>query len=566
MHRLIPYALLGAFIFFVPSLSGPGYEQRPFPGNPGDDSPAYLNFFDDVTLVAGIDSTREGRDRQIGQAWGDIDADGWPDLYVTDPGGPNMLYQNQGDGTFLPWPAERIDPLNDGVSSGAVFADYDNDGFQDLYVLNRGQPNVLFHNEDGKRFTDVTGQAGVGDPFDGKTAAWGDYDMDGHLDLYVANWSCYPDCARSAEGDIDALFHNEGDGTFTNVTRLLGSKVAGGGFVASFIDYDNDGDPDIYLVNDVFINERGNALWRNDGPGCDGWCFTEISEDAGADTRLMGMGLTTADYDNDGDFDFYFSNAGRMVLLNNLGNDRFVDVSNPAGVFAGDNVIAWGTVALDFNNDGYQDLYLAVTDVLPADDPHNLLFHNLGNGTFENVSNQLGMGHTGRTLGVAVADYDRDGWVDFVIGDYERGYSLFRNTRSGSEENGRIAVRLIGGGPVNADAVGARVTIATTDGLIQIREIQSGSSLGGGDSTTLHFGLGDAKIRSLTVRWPDGAEKSFNNLPVDQEYTIPYPNKQQDAARPYTQVAGVVVILVGLITVVRSGPRRRREENSDRNA
>ena len=566
MRRLIPFTLMGLFILLVPTIGGRGYEARVFQVSPGDESPAYLNFFEDVTTAAGIDSTREGQDRLIGQAWGDIDRDGWPDLYVTDPRGPNTLYQNQGDGTFLPWPAERIDPLVDSVSSGAVFADFDNDGYQDLYVLNRSQPNVLFQNEGGKRFTDVTGRAGVGDPFDGKTAAWGDYDTDGYLDLYVANWSCYPDCARSSEGDVDALFHNEGDGTFTNVTGILGSKVAGGGFVASFVDYDNDGDPDIYLVNDVFINERGNGLWRNDGPGCDGWCFTEISEEAGADTRLMGMGLATTDYDNDGDFDFYFSNAGRMVLLNNLGDDRFVDVSAPAGVGAGDNVIAWGTVSLDFNNDRYQDLFLAVTDMLPEGDPHNQLYHNLGNGTFENVTSRSGFGQPGRTLGVASADYDRDGWVDLVIGDYERGYSLFRNTRSGSTANGRIAVRVLGGGPVNADAVGARVTVETGDGLRQVQEVQSGSSLGGGNSTVLHFGLADARIRSLTVRWPDGVEKSFNNLPADQEYTIAYPNQQQEAARPYTQLAGVVVILVGVITTIRSGAGRRGEETSDRNA
>ncbi|HUF39560.1 MAG TPA: CRTAC1 family protein [Anaerolineales bacterium] len=562
--RLIPYALLGSFILLVPKMGDRGYEQRPFPLNPGSNDPAFMNLFEDVTRSAGIASTRTGTDRLIGQAWGDIDQDGWPDLYLTDPGGANMLYQNQGDGTFLPWPAERIDPLADRLSSGAVFADFDNDGYPDLYVLNRSQPNVLFRNDGGKRFIDVTEQAGVGDPYDGKTAAWGDYDGDGFLDLYVANWSCYPDCARSSEGDIDALFRNNGDGTFTNVARLLGSKVAGGGFVASWVDYDNDGDLDLYLVNDVFINERGNALWRNDGPGCDGWCFTEISAEAGADTRLMGMGLVTVDYDNDGDFDFYFSNAGEMVLLNNLGDGRFLDVAAPARVGAGANVIAWGTVSPDFNNDGFPDIYLAVTDILPDGIPHNQLFHNLGNGTFENVSNQLGPGHDGRTLGVAAADYDRDGWVDLVIGDYERGYSLFRNNRSGSASNGRIAVRVLGGGTVNADAIGARVTVETSTGLRQMQEVQSGSSLSGGNSLVLHFGLGSAEIRTLTVRWPDGAEKTIRGLQANHEYTIPYPDPKQDAARPLVQAAGVLVMLVGIALNLRPGDRKPEKEQTDR--
>jgi hypothetical protein len=566
LPRLIPFLALGLFILLVPPVYDQEYASAPFPGFSGETGPNYLNLFEDVTAAAGIDSTRIGQDRLIGQAWGDIDRDGWPDLYVTDPGGPNMLYQNQGDGTFLPWPAERIDPLADQISSGAVFADYDNDGYQDLYVLNRNQPNVLFHNEGGKRFTEVTAQAGVGDPFDGKSASWGDYDGDGYLDLYVANWSCYPDCARSSEGDIDAFYHNEGNGTFTNVTRLLGSKVAGGGFVASFVDFDNDGDPDIYLVNDVFINERGNGLWRNDGPGCDGWCFSEISAAAGADTRLMGMGLATTDYDNDGDFDFYFSNAGEMVMLNNLGDGRFLDIATPAKIAAGENVIGWGTVAFDFNNDRFQDIYLAVTDILPDGVPHNQFFHNLGNGTFENVSNQLGSGHTGRTLGVASADYDRDGWVDIVIGDYERGYSLFRNSRSGSAANGRISVRLIGRGPVNVDAVGARVYVLTSDGMEQVQEVQSGSSLGSGNSTVLHFGLGGSEIRSLTVRWPNGVEKTFGNLDAGMEYTFTYPNVQQDLARPYTRAAGILILLVGLVFTARSAAQNRKEENTDNNA
>lgn len=518
-------ALLAALIPW-PGIGSSSNEGVMFPGQkntlPGQG--ASQTIFVDMSDPAGIDPFRQGQDRLIGQAWGDFDQDGWPDLYLTDPGGPNILYRNLGNGKFKPVGVDVIEPQDGPLSSGAVFADFNNDGYPDLYVLNRNSPNVLFRNEGGRRFVDVTAAAGVGDPYDGKTASWGDYDGDGYLDLYVANWSCYPDCPRPNEGDPDALFHNNGDGTFTNVTRALGSKTSGAGFVASFVDYDNDGDADIYLVNDVFINDRGNALWRNDGPGCRFWCFTEVSEEAGADQRLMGMGLSTSDYDNDGDMDFYFSNAGPMVLLENLGNGSFADVAAQAGVDVGGNGVAWGSVSLDYDNDGFQDIYLALTDMLPEGTPLNPIFHNLGDGTFENVSGQSGVGHTGRTLGVASADYDRDGWVDIVIGDYQRGYSLFHNAFAYRSDNARISVRLVGGGAVNRDAVGSRVYVYTDEGRVQMQEVQTGSSLGAGNSLVLNFGLGQDNVEKLVIRWPDGTEHVYSGLRADREYVFSYDN------------------------------------------
>jgi hypothetical protein len=226
--------------------------------------------FQNVSRAAGITQTRQGNDRAIGQAWGDYDRDGWVDFYVTDTKGPNSLFRNNGDGTFSrPAIAETV-ALRDGFSGGASFADYNNDGWLDLYVANWGQ-NVLFRNEAGQGFTDVTAEAGVGGQGENsQSASWGDYDSDGWLDLYVANWACYPRCGRPSQGDTDRLYHNNGDGTFSDVTRLLGGETVGAAFVASFTDFDNDGDQDIYLVNDEFLFPTGNKLWRNDGPGCDG--------------------------------------------------------------------------------------------------------------------------------------------------------------------------------------------------------------------------------------------------------------------------------------------------------
>lgn len=497
--------------------------------------------FEDVTAAAGIYEPRRqsGGEKITGQAWGDYNQDGWLDLYLTDTDGPNVLYRNQG-GWFSISPLSGQVALPDDLSGGAVFADFNNDGWPDLYVANWGA-NRLFMNVNGEAFVDVTEQAGVGDESNGKTASWGDFNNDGYLDLYVANWSCSPKCGRSFEGDRDTLYRNNGDGTFTDVTRLLGGKTRGAGFVASFVDYDNDGDVDIYLVNDEFINPIGNVLWRNDGPGCDGWCFTELSTEAGANTRVMGMGLATADYDNDGDFDFYFSNAGPMTLLQNE-DGRFSDAAITAGVQypAG---VGWGAVFFDYNNDGWPDLYLAIMEGMAGAVGINPLFRNEGDGTFTNLSESSGAANAGRTIGVAYADFDRDGWVDLVIGNYDEGYALYRNRGGELFTANWLALKLIGDGPVNRDAVGARVTVTDSSGRSQMQEVRSGSSLGSGDSMELHFGLGMTTPVLVKIRWPDGMEQQLENLPSNFRYQVTY---GQEPIRPSLLSDGGAALLVTL--------------------
>lgn len=487
--------------------------------------------FQNVSRAAGITQTRQGNNRAIGQAWGDYDQDGWVDFYVTDTKGPNSLFRNNGDGTFSRPPFAPGVALTNGYSGGATFADYNNDGWPDLYVVNWGQNN-LFRNDAGQGFTDVTAQAGVGGEDDNsQTASWGDYNNDGWLDLYVANWACYPRCGRPNEGDTDRLYHNNGDGTFTEVTRLLNGKTYGAGFVASFTDYDNDGDQDIYLVNDEFLFPIGNKLWRNDGPGCAddepdplAHCFTEIGAEVGANTTVMGMGLATSDYDNDGDFDFYFSNAGPMTLLQNQGDGTFRDVAEQAGV-AMSQEIAWATAALDYDNDGWQDLYLAVmTTVDHGGLAVNPLFHNNGDGTFSRIASGSGASDVGPTMGIATADFDNDGWVDLLLGNKDDGYSLLRNQGSQHTNNHWLTLKLVGAGPVNRDAVGSRVTVRTADGSVQTREVQNGSSLGAGNELRLHFGLGTFEtVEELTIRWADGRSQTFTQVTTNRQINLPYP-------------------------------------------
>jgi cytochrome c peroxidase len=491
-------------------------------GLPVHDGVVEPTAFRHVTEAAGIAAKHTQGYQVTGQAWADYDGDGWLDLYVTDSVGPNTLYRNNGDGTF------SVSPLNDQValpehySGGASWADYDNDGWPDLLVLGR-EADVLFHNDNGQGLRDVTAEAGVGDLYASKTASWADYDNDGWLDLYVANWGCVPRCARTpgSPGEPDQLYRNNGDGTFSNVTKLLGGKNGGGGFVARWLDYDNDGDLDIYLVNDEFVPPVGNRLFRNDGPGCDGWCFSEVAEQAGADTRVMGMGVASDDWDQDGDLDIYFTNAGKMVLLQNQGDGTFVNAAAEAGVELNPDSVGWGAVSLDYDNDGARDLYVAL---MMADRPgaYNPLFRNDGTAVFSDVGPASGAADPGPSVGVASADYDNDGWVDLVVGNYDRGYHLYRNTALAGDANRWLALTLVGGGPVNRDAVGARAIVTTSDGRVQMQDVHNGSSVGSGNALALHFGLGQAEIKSVEIVWPDGSSQVHTDLMPNTAYVIGY--------------------------------------------
>jgi cytochrome c peroxidase len=481
-----------------------------------------ISTFVDVSRQTGIVNNRvAGIEMATGQAWGDYDNDGWIDLYVTDPIGQNTLYRNSGDGTFSVSNLTDQVTLTNTYSQGATFADYDNDGWKDLMVVNWGQDH-LFHNEGGTGFIDVSFKAGIIDDRNSKSASWGDYDNDGFLDLYIANWACYPKCGRQPDGESDRLYHNNGNGTFTEVTDLLGGSVNGAGFIANFTDYDNDGDLDIYLVNDEFINPVGNKLWRNDGAGCKGWCFTQVAKSAGADSKVMGMGLAAGDYDNDGDMDYYYSNVGPMELLQNQGDGTFKEVAEQSGVQT-PNGIGWGAVFLDYNNDGWRDLYLAVADTTDHKDVGaNKLFRNNGDGTFTSVACTNESTDIRMSIGVAYADYDHDGWVDLVVGNLDEGYRLYKNQEAQNTDNHWLSFELIGAGIVNRDAVGARVYV-TANGITQMQEVISGSSVMAGNDLAQYFGIGLEGSADIRIRWPDGKEQVFRNISADQRYQIQYP-------------------------------------------
>lgn len=519
----------------------------------------YPKPYTDVSLEAGIAATHRGEWDQfnpqfsngylgIGQAWGDYNNDGWIDLYVTGNMDDNVLYQNMGDGTFAISEFSEQVSASGTLSGGTVWADYDNDGWLDLYVVNYGLNN-LFHNQQGQGFVDVAHQAGIRHTGKGTSATWGDYNKDGNLDLYVGNWSCYPECGDPGPEEHtlaqDVLYLNNGDGSFTDVSHLLKyEKLLGSAFAVSFVDYDSDSDVDIYVANDMLKNPIGNVLWRNDGPGCDGWCWTDASVEAGADTHTYAMGLAIGDYNNDLTQDFYFTNiVNPMTLLQNQGDGTFLNATRNSGAAIGPSpAVGWGTAFFDFNNDGWLDLFVATTRFVEARsrgpggaynppeallDPFpNQLLQNNGDGTFTETSPPHWRWDIHATMGIAYADYDNDGWVDFVVGNWNEGYALFRNTaaESQSQVNGWLSLRLSGAAGINRDAVGTRVYLTTTDGRTQMQEVICGSSLGAGNDLALHFGLADAQIQELRIIWPDGTEILRHNIAAKQRLRVTYPD------------------------------------------
>lgn len=497
--------------------------------------------FTDVSEAAGVHATHRAvwdpeESRRgylaVGQAWGDYDNDGHVDLYLTGNLDPNVLLHNEGDGSFRPAPFTQQLALAQLPSGGALWADYDNDGWRDLFVLNDG-PNTLWRNLAGAGFEDVTARAGLGGEAKSSSAAWADYDGDGWLDLYVANWSCFPECdpvdfARQQ----DRLYRNLGDGSFRDVTDELGiARTRGAGFAVSFVDFDRDGDADIYVVNDKLQNEVGNVLWRNDGPGCERWCWTDVSAAAGADALINGMGLAIGDYDNDLDPDFYFTEmVYPMFLLDNQGDGTFVERAREAGVavnLQADHAVGWGATFLDHDNDGWLDLYMAASGQRRDDVDFSMTFHNPWPNAFF-VNNRDGTfrafapgGEARPTMGIARADYDNDGRVDLVLGNWNEGYRLWRNMAS--TEHAWLGLHLRGGGPVNRDAIGARVTVTTADGLARMSEVRSGSGLGAGDDIRLHFGLGDARSAEVRILWPDGSEQILQDVAVGVWQQVNWP-------------------------------------------
>jgi hypothetical protein len=489
----------------------------------------------------------------------DYDNDGWPDIFVANgttlegfPSGEaptNHLYRNNRDGTFTDVTA-KAGLVATGWGQGVCVGDYDNDGWEDLYVTYYGK-NKLFHNDHGV-FTDVAGKVGVA----GSGKAWGtgcafvDYNRDGHLDLMVANYVDFNVSTTPVPGEGSScvwkgiavmcgprglprakniLYKNRGDGTFEDVTTKAHIDQTEGcyAFSVSTLDFDDDGWPDIYIASD----SAPSVLYHNNHDGT----FSDVAVMAGVafneeGREQAGMGTTVADYNGDGRPDIFKTNFSddTPTLYRNDGDGTFSDVTFPAGLGLHTQYLGWGTMFFDFDNDGWPDLILANGHVYPEVDKFHLgsgymeprlLYRNNGNGTFTDVSATAGpaIGAVSSARGLAVGDLWNDGRVSVVINNVYARPSLLVNSAHNS--NHWIAFKTVGTRS-NRDGIGAKITVKIGKRML-VDEVRSGSSYISQNDLRVHFGLGAATtVDSAEARWPSGLVERFDNLSVDTIHTL----------------------------------------------
>lgn len=493
-----------------------------------------LPLFEDVTAAAGLTTTvpqAECGQFANGAAWGDVDGDEWPDLLVTRLGAPLQLFVNAHDGTFSEEARQR--GLVHTGANGAAFADYDNDGDADVMVVGDG-PDALFRNE-GDRYVEVTAAAGVaGDATSrGMSASWGDFDGDGLLDLFVTNymqctgeWDTAADIVRNVAYHRDALYRNGGDGSFTEVTSVLPDhERTAAGFTAAWLDADGDGHLDLYVANDfVGPSPDHNRLWHNAGSVGGGWAFEDRSIESGAGLFMNTMGVGIADLDRDGDLDMALSNIGGNKLLTNDGSGTFTEVS-ASGIerptqAVDQSTVTWGTVAADFDLDGWEDLFMGAGNLPQGPDVQvgpqpDMFFLNDGTGAqFLDVSALTGTDSTGDTKGVAAADYDRDGDVDLYVVQQGGSPRLYRNV---TPRDGRHWLRVdLRGTTSNRDGCGTRIIVRTDDARIGRTQLCGSGGTGSQNEHGLHVGLDTATlIDAVEIIWPSGRRQVMTDVAVD---------------------------------------------------
>jgi len=509
-----------------------------------------LNICGDTTKDFIVDSNGAGA------AWLDYDNDGNLDLLLVNgstrehmkQGGDPMvaLYHHDGHGHFDDVTA-RSGLTRRGWGNGVCVADYDNDGFSDIYVSGIGG-GALFHNSGDGTFTEVTRRARVGnDGRWGTGCAFGDYNRDGFVDLYVANYVRFSEgkiprrgetgsckfmvidvyCGpKSLEGEPDVLYKNNGDGTFSDVTQTAGIRDPGyPGFGVLFSDLDNDGWPDIYVAND----SAPHFLFHNNGNGT----FTDKALVSGValsgDGREQaGMGVDAADFNGDGLQDLIVTNFSHdfNTLYQNHAGGFFDDASYTTGIAAGSGpYMGWGVGFVDLDNNGLLDLFVANGHVYPQVDGHGIgtkyaqrkqVFRNIDGRRFRNITDEVGGGLLieKSSRGAAFGDFDNDGRIDVVVSNMNDRPTLLHNESAGGHW---ASFRLVGT-KSNRDAIGAKVFVSAS-GRRQLVEVRSGASYASHNDLRAHVGLGAAtRIDRVEIRWPSGLVETTSALAVDRFY------------------------------------------------
>jgi len=488
-----------------------------------------------------------------GCAFIDYDNDGWMDLFVLSgtriegapEGTTNRLYKNNRDGTFSDV-TEKAGLRDTGWACGVCVGDYNNDGFEDLFITYYGQNKLYKNNGDGT-FTDVTKSAGLlgEDTRWGAGCTWVDYNRDGHLDLFVSNylqfdmnripkpganvnctWKGIPvECGpRGLPRGVHSLYRNNGDGTFTDVSAAAGIASQRGSYGMTVVsaDFDEDGWPDIYVACDstpslLFMNNH-DGTFREEGVVRG----VALSEDG---QEQAGMGIGVGDYNLDGHIDLFKTHFSEDTngLYRNDGKANFEDVTRTARIGVETRYICWGTGIVDLDNDGLPDIFFVSGSVYPhlektlAQYPNKnprTIFRNLGNGTFEELISEAGPAISERhsSRGCAFGDFDNDGDLDILIINVNEPPSLLRNDMKGA--NRWLKIKLVGT-KSNRSAIGARVLVRYGK-KIQAQQVLSQSSYYSTNDTRLHFGLGLEKTADISIRWPSGAHEELKAVTADQ--------------------------------------------------
>lgn len=449
--------------------------------------------FEDRSEAVGLGETLGAN---VGLSVTDYNQDGFDDFYVGVNGDPNLLFRNNGDGTFTDV-AEEAGIAGNDLTYTTAWGDIDNDGDPDLYVGNRVSADQFFLNNGDGSFTNITQTTGIDNWSAPRSVHFADIDQDGLLDIYVANLS-----------DENALYYNNGDNTFSNQTILRGASDTQISMGSIFFDYDQDGDQDLYLTHD---NNQPNILYQNDGEGY----FTDVSAASGTDYAGFGMGVDVADINNDGYLDMYITNLYDNVLLLNQGDGTFSDITSTSGV--NDLGMGWSTTFLDFDSDSFIDLYL-VNDSNFSPLP-NRLFRNNGDNTFEIVSEDQVEQSFYWGYGSASLDFNQDGKVDLLVSNFgiHGGIQYFENVHE--NDNNWLQLKLEGV-QSNRDAIGARITVQTGE-LTLTDEVNAGSGYASQNSLWQQFGLGDhTAIDRITIQWPSGQIDEIENIDANQALTI----------------------------------------------
>ena len=479
-------------------------------------------WFTDVSEEAGVSGPAGDAPWGQGAAWGDYDGDGDPDLYVT-TNGPNILYRNNGDGTFTDVAAQAgVD--NPGESYGSAWFDGNNDGHLDLLVTNAmGAGTYLYTSNGDGTFRDVSSRAALDASVGGLAVVAADYNLDGWLDLFITS-AGYPD-VRGGEGAPDILLRNNGDGHFENVATEAGvsgdtvrfnqdlqpqESRPGFSFGAIWFDYDLDNDPDLFVAR-----ERGvSTLYENTGVGL----FIDATEEAGLAVEGRARGAISGDYDNDGDMDIFVTDHGGNRLWRNNGDRTFTDIADELGLT--DSLTGWGAGFTDVNNDGHLDLFVANGPSDPeggAAQPNRLhVYCGGGPGTCEEKTAAAGVGHTGSSRAVAFADYDGDGDADMYVTNVGGPNVLYRN-EIGTEQNW-LRARLIGTRSTR-DGLGARLTVTTADLVRRTASMVGSGGYMGQSATELLFGLGESERADINIKWPGGISQDFWDSLANRNFT-----------------------------------------------